>query len=211
MVLVDMATHIQRDVRVLTIDTGRLPAATLSFMAAVESHYGIRIERAQPDPDEVDAMVQRHGIDLFRNEVAFRMLCCHIRKVRPLERVSAGLKSFAVGLRRGQSDTRSAVEQVEEVNGRQKLSPLAHWTSADVSAYIATHGVPEHPLYAAGYATIGCDPCTRPVAAGEDERAGRWWWETDADKECGLHFSADGRAVRRVDVLIEELLNTAHA
>jgi phosphoadenosine phosphosulfate reductase len=103
------------------------------------------------------------------------------------------------------------VEQVEAIGGRLKISPLAHWSSEEVAEYIAAYRVPEHPLYAAGYATIGCDPCTRAIAAGEEERAGRWWWETGAEKECGLHFSADGRAVRRVDVLLEELLSRNHA
>jgi phosphoadenylyl-sulfate reductase (thioredoxin) len=181
------------------------------MIGQVERHYGIRVERIGPEPAEVGAMVQTHGADLFRDEVALRMLCCQVRKVRPMERAVAGLKSFAVGLRRAQSDTRAQVEPVEELGGKLKISPLAYWTAEEVAEYIATHGVPEHPLHAAGYTTIGCDPCTRPVASGEDERAGRWWWETDADKECGLHFSADGRALRRVDVLLDELLSIQHA
>jgi phosphoadenylyl-sulfate reductase (thioredoxin) len=211
MVILDMAVRINPGVRVITIDTGRLPPETHALMDQVQRHYGITVETVRPDSGEVDAMAQLHGTDLFRKEVALRMLCCQVRKVRPMDRVLAGVRSFAVGLRREQSETRSDVEQIEEIDGRLKISPLAHWTSEEVTEYIAGNGVPEHPLYAAGYATIGCDPCTRAIALGEDERAGRWWWETEADKECGLHFSPDGRAVRRVDVLLEELLFARNA
>jgi phosphoadenylyl-sulfate reductase (thioredoxin) len=210
MVIVDMAARIAPEVRVITIDTGRLPEATHEMIRRVERHYRIQVEVAAPDPAEVAAMTARHGMDLFREDVALRMLCCQVRKVRPLERV-ANLRAYAVGLRREQSETRAEVAQVDEAGGRTKISPLAHWTAEDVRHYIASHDVPEHPLYAAGYSTIGCDPCTRAVAADEDERAGRWWWETDASKECGLHFAADGRVLRRVDVLLEELLSARHA
>ena len=211
MVVLDMAVRIDPRVRVITIDTGRLPSETHTLIAEVQGRYGITVEMARPDEAEVDAMVQLHGPDLFRDELAMRMLCCRVRKVRTMDRILRGLKSYAVGLRRAQSETRSAVEQIEETGGKLKISPLAYWTSEQVSEYIAAHDVPEHRLYAAGYATIGCDPCTRAISAGEGERDGRWWWETGADKECGLHFSADGRAVRRVDVLLEELLNIANA
>jgi phosphoadenylyl-sulfate reductase (thioredoxin) len=211
MVILDMAVRIDPRVRILTIDTGRLPGATHELIAEVERHYGIAVETVAPEPREVDAMVQLHGADLFRNDVALRMLCCQVRKVRAMDRALTGLKSFAVGLRREQSETRSEIAQIEEIDGRLKISPLAHWTSEEVSEYIARNGVPEHPLYSAGYATIGCDPCTRAIADGEEERAGRWWWETEADKECGLHFTADGRAMRRVDVLLDELLSPKNA
>ena len=211
MVILDMAVRIDPRVRIITVDTGRLPQATHALIAQVQQHYDVSVEMVRPDQGEVDAMVQLHGIDLFRSDVALRMLCCQVRKVRPMDRALAGLTSFAVGLRREQSETRSEVRQIEEIGGRLKISPLAHWTSGEVSDYVARHDVPEHPLYAAGYATIGCDPCTRAIARGEDERAGRWWWETEADKECGLHFTADGRAVRRVDVLLAELLSPKNA
>jgi 3'-phosphoadenosine 5'-phosphosulfate sulfotransferase (PAPS reductase)/FAD synthetase len=109
-------------------------------------------------------------------------------------------------LRRSQSATRENVQPIEEVNGKVRISPLADWTREDVEAYIAEHDVPRHPLYALGYTSIGCGPCTRATAAGESERAGRWWWEQDMAKECGLHFSADGRVRREIDVLLEEVL-----
>jgi phosphoadenylyl-sulfate reductase (thioredoxin) len=106
------------------------------------------------------------------------------------------LRAWATGLRREQSDTRAQVPKVEKVEGRVKIAPLADWTTVDVDRYILEHELPVHPLYARGYASIGCAPCTRPIQIGEDERAGRWWWEQDQHKECGIHFSADG-SVRR--------------
>jgi len=120
--------------------------------------------------------------------VAYRSLCCHIRKVRPLERKLAEVRAYAVGLRRGQSEMRQSLRKIsEEQHGRLKISPLADWTKQQVVEYISAHDVPRHALYAAGYTSIGCDPCTRATSPGEDERAGRWWWEQEEQKECGLH------------------------
>ena len=205
MVLVDMALRISLETRVLTVDTGRLPAATLDMIGIVEQHYGMRVEVARPEAGEVAAMTSRFGMDLFREDTAFRRLCCEVRKVRPLAAI-ADVRAWAFGLRRGQSESRRDIAQVEEYEGRLKLHPLAAWSKNEVADYVREHAVPRHPLYAAGYATIGCDPCTRAVHAGEDERAGRWWWEQDADKECGIHFSPDGHAERRLDVLLSEVL-----
>jgi phosphoadenylyl-sulfate reductase (thioredoxin) len=162
-----------------------------------------------PDEREVETMVGRYGHDLFRDAVAKRLLCCEIRKVRPLERSLANLDAYVVGLRRSQSSTRENVQHIEEVNGKVRISPLADWTRDDVERYIAEHDVPRHPLYALGYTSIGCGPCTRATAAGEHERAGRWWWEQDAAKECGLHFGADGSVRREIDVLLDEVLASA--
>ncbi len=206
MVLVDMAARISPKVRVITIDTGRLPAATLSMIGRVQERYGIEVQVAYPDPDEVATMVGRFGPDLFRSSVALRRLCCEVRKVRPLERALAGLRAWASGLRREHSELRSDIPVFEVMDGVTKLYPLARWTEREVAEYMATHNVPCHPMYAAGYASIGCEPCTRPIRAGEDQRAGRWWWEQDASKECGIHFSPDGRAERQVDVLLREVL-----
>jgi len=211
MVILDMASRLPGRVRVLTLDTGRLPEETYQMIETVRERYGITVETVAPDTAEVEAMVRLHGPNLFYREVSFRNLCCEIRKVRPLKRKLREFKAWVAGLRRGQNESRAAVRKVEQIEGKVKLSPLADWPMEQVRDYIQRHNVPVHPLYAAGYRSIGCAPCTRAVQPGEDERAGRWWWESDADKECGLHFSADGRAVRRVDVLIEELLNTAHA
>jgi len=145
-------------------------------------------------------------VDLFRDSVPQRMLCCNIRKVRPLARRMVAVGAYFIGIRRGQNAERENVEVFDRAGRPVKISPLAGWSVSDVADYTREFGLPRHPLYEAGYRSIGCDPCTRAVLAGEDERAGRWWWEEDAAKECGLHFSPDGRAERTVDVLLRELV-----
>jgi thioredoxin-dependent adenylylsulfate APS reductase len=212
MVILDMVSRLPRRVRVLTLDTGRLPEETYKMIETVRERYGIAVETVAPDTGEVEAMVGLHGPNLFYREVPLRNLCCEVRKVRPLERKLRELKAWMAGLRRGQSDSRADVRKVEEIEGRLKLSPLADWSAAEVSGYIREHDVPMHPLYAAGYRSIGCAPCTRAVAVGEDERAGRWWWELEAnDKECGIHFTPEGKAERKLDVLLSEILEARRA
>jgi thioredoxin-dependent adenylylsulfate APS reductase len=211
MVIVDMAAKLSRQLRVVTLDTGRLPAATYQMMETIRERYGIAVEVVYPDAAELESMVSRHGPNLFYRQTALRMLCCNIRKVRPLERKLKELKAWAVGLRRSQNDSRAAIPKVDLEATPVKISPLADWTPEQVEQYILDNGVPRHPLYAQGYTSIGCDPCTRAVRPGEGERAGRWWWEQDADKECGIHFTADGRVQRTVDVLIEEILGSRRA
>ena len=207
MVLVDMASRLGAPVRVVTLDTGRLPDETLAMMDLVERRYGLTVERVRPDAGEVTRMVGRFGADLFRDDVVYRKLCCQVRKVRPLDAALAGLDAYAVGLRRGQAESRESVSQRESVGGKWKLSPLAFWTAAEVETYTRQHDVPVHPLYAAGYTSIGCGPCTRAVHSTEGERAGRWWWEVAGDKECGLHFTPEGKLVRELDVLVSEIVN----
>jgi phosphoadenosine phosphosulfate reductase len=209
MVLVDMAARISPAVRVLTIDTGRLHQATLEMVANVERRYGIHIERIQPDSAEISAMTETFRPDLFRDGIPQRMLCCQIRKVRPLEIALRNVRAWASGLRREQAESRREIPAVEEVDGKLRLHPLADWTRAQVEDYTTRNQVPLHPLYAHGYATIGCEPCTRAIISGEDQRAGRWWWEADAQKECGIHFSADGKAERTVDILLDQVLSAA--
>jgi phosphoadenylyl-sulfate reductase (thioredoxin) len=211
MVILDMAAKTGEPFRVLTIDTGRLPAATREMIGIVERRYGVVVDVIAPDPLEVESMVRQHGRDLFRRDVSFRRLCCHIRKVRPLERELRNLRAWAVGLRRSQSPGREDVKSVELVDKSYKLSPVADWSAEDVIEYVRANAVPEHPLYAEGYATIGCDPCTRALNPEEPERAGRWWWESDADKECGLHFTPEGRSARAVDILVREVLAASDA
>ncbi len=206
MVVVDIAAKISPDIRVITLDTGRLPEETYQMMETVRSHYGIQVESVSPASEEVESLVTRHGPNLFYESVPYRTLCCHIRKVRPLNRKLQEFSAWAVGLRRSQSETRESLAKVEEVDGRVKISPLADWTRQQVDEYIRSNGVPRHPLYGKGYTSIGCGPCTRATKPGEDERAGRWWWEQDANKECGIHFTPDGRAERTVDVLIRDIL-----
>ncbi len=207
--VLDMVLKAAPRTPVITIDTGRLPDAMQRMIEAVEARYGIRVERLTPDAAEVAAMTSRYGRDLFREGVPYRTLCCNVRKVRPLERRAKGLGAYFTGLRRSQTETRANIDAVDRAGSPVKISPLADWSAEDVARYTREYGLPEHPLYAAGYASIGCDPCTRAIVAGEDERAGRWWWEQDAQKECGLHFSPDGRAERTVDVLLREVLESA--
>ena len=191
MTVLDMAARIRPDVRAITVDTGRLPVETLAFLDEVRARYPeVRWEVPRPDPREVGAMVRRHGPDLFRTSVPLRLLCCHVRKVRPLVRALGGLDAWFTGLRREQWASRAAIKKVEldhDHGGIVKLNPLADWTKEEVWDYLRAADVPVHPLYARGYTSIGCDPCTRPVAPGEDDRAGRWWWERGAPKECGIH------------------------
>ena len=196
MVIVDLASRISPAVRVFTLDTGRLPDETYQMMETVRQRYGITVETVFPERAEVERLVTIHGPNLFYSSVPGRQRCCEVRKVLPLNRKLETLKAWASGLRREQSETRSAVPKVERQDGRLKLNPLADWTSIEVEEYITRHKVPLHPLYARGYTSIGCAPCTRAVQPGESERAGRWWWEEDAKKECGIHFAADGSVSR---------------
>jgi adenylyl-sulfate kinase len=204
MVIVDMASRISSSVRVFTLDTGRLPDETYRMMETVRRRYGITVEIVFPERAEVEQLVTIHGPDLFYSSVQARERCCEIRKVRPLARKLDTLKAWASGLRRDQSDTRAAIAKVAREENRVKINPLADWTSRDVDDYIRKQQVPQHPLYARGYTSIGCAPCTRAVEPGEDERAGRWWWEQDAKKECGIHFAPDG-SVRRQSMMETEL------
>jgi phosphoadenosine phosphosulfate reductase len=209
MVVLDLVLGLAPRTPVLTIDTGRLPASTYDVIADVEKRYRTKVELIVPDPAEVGSMVSLHGRELFLESVANRMLCCQIRKVRPLQRYmtrNPGISAYFVGLRRGQSVTRANVEFIDRSEQPFRISAIADWSADDVARYSIDNALPEHPLYAAGYTSIGCDPCTRAVAAGESERAGRWWWESEADKECGIHFTPDGRAEREVDVLLRDVL-----
>ncbi len=197
MVIVDMTARLSAAVRVFTLDTGRLPEETFRMIDLVRRKYGIETEVVTPDAGEVARMVLDHGADLFYDGVEFRHLCCEVRKVRPLQRKLSTLRAWASGIRREQADTRAETPKLEFVDGRLiKLNPLADWSAAQVEDYIREHDVPVHPLYARGYASIGCAPCTRAIQPGEDQRAGRWWWETGAKKECGIHFDSNGK-VRR--------------
>ena len=205
-VILDMVQKAAPGTPVLTIDSGRLPSATFEMIRAIEQRYSLTVERIVPDPAEVASMVESQGLDLFRDSVPQRMLCCQVRKVRPLIKRLIGVAAFFTGLRRSQNETRAGIEVVDRSSVPVKISPLADWSPDEVLRYTSENNLPEHPLYAAGYTSIGCDPCTRAVAAGEDERAGRWWWESDTAKECGIHFTPDGKAERTVDVLLREIL-----
>jgi phosphoadenosine phosphosulfate reductase len=211
MVVVDMAARHAKDVRVVTLDTGRLPPETFEMIEMVRARYRIPVEIVSPDAAEVGTMVEKYGPNLFYESVPLRTTCCHFRKVRPLNRKLAGFDAWLTGLRRSQTDTRSSLEKFQTEDGRLKINPLTDWTPDDVETYTRDHNLPRHPLYAKGYTSIGCAPCSRATEPGEDERAGRWWWESGTAKECGIHFTPDGRAVRSVDVLIREILDSSNA
>ena len=196
MSILDMAWRIDRQVRVFTLDTGCLPPETYRMMDLVRRRYGIEIEVVRPDEIEVREMVASHGQDLFRDSVELRRLCCSVRKVRPLERKLRELDAWATGLRREHSSDRAATPRLEHRDGILKINPLADWTSAQVEAYILRYDVPVHPLYARGFASIGCEPCTRALLPGESGRDGRWWWEQETPKECGIHITGTGEVHR---------------
>ena len=191
MVLVDMAVRIDPEVRVLTIDTGRLPEQTHALIERVRSRYGIEVEVLLPDPIRVGEMVRRHGPNLFYGSVEARFECCRARKSEPLRRTLADLDAWMTGARRDQTSTRVtlstiALDPLHE--GVAKLAPLADWNDEAVWSYIREHQVPYHALYDRRYRSIGCAPCTRAVGPNDDPRAGRWWWEKGELKECGLHL-----------------------
>ncbi len=176
-------------IRICTIDTGRLPEETQALLAATTARFGMRYEVLRPDAQAVAAMVAERGEDLFRRSVADRRRCCRVRKVEPLQRHLAGCAAWLTGCRRGQSAARAALSKIDRdpVTGLYKLNPLADWTEAAVWETIRREQIPYNALHDCGYRSIGCAPCTRAVAPGEDVRAGRWWWETEGEKECGLH------------------------
>jgi len=194
-VLVDMLARVAPGARVFAIDTGRLPEATYEAMERVRERYGAAVEVYYPKRELVEHLEREAGFYSFRQSLEARHECCNIRKVEPLGRALAELDAWITGLRREQSVTRHEVGVVERDGGHGgivKLNPLADWSDAQVWDYIRRHDVPYNRLHDEGYPSIGCAPCTRAVAPGEHPRAGRWWWEQPAQKECGLHVSAGG-------------------
>ena len=186
-VVTDLIARYRLPITVATLDTGKLHGETLALIGAVRERYAIAIERYRPVQEAVVTFVGRHGEDAMRQSVDLRKACCALRKVEPLGRMLAGREAWVTGLRRQQSSERSDVEfQETDDAGRAKINPLADWSWADVWHYIKTYDVPYNALHDRFYPSIGCAPCTRAVAVGEDIRAGRWWWEQGV-KECGLH------------------------
>jgi phosphoadenosine phosphosulfate reductase len=192
-VLIDMASRMRADVSVLTLDTGRLPQQTYDMIDRVRGRYGIEVQVVSPDSADLQEMVGSHGANLFYQSAELRRLCCDVRKSRPLGRALAGYDAWVTGLRRQQASTRSQTAVVSpdpEHQGVTKIAPLAAWSRDQVWDYIRENELPYHALYDQGYTSIGCAPCTRATTPGEDERAGRWWWESENEvKECGLHWS----------------------
>ncbi len=198
MVILDLIDRLAIEVDVFTLDTGRLHEETHALMTRARARYRRPIRALVPDAAELEAYLAAHGSNAFYDSVELRKRCCEIRKLGPLRRALAGKSLWITGLRRGQSAARAQADVLayDEANGLMKLSPLVDWSEADVQAYVERHDVPVNALHAQDFPSIGCAPCTRAVQPGEDPRAGRWWWEQEGARECGLHVGADGRLVR---------------
>jgi phosphoadenosine phosphosulfate reductase len=192
-VLVDLAAKLGMEFRIFSLDTGRLHAETYRFLDEVRERYEIPIEVFFPQAEAVEKLVREKGLFSFYRDG--HKECCRIRKVEPLRRALRGLSAWVTGQRRDQSPgTRAEIPVVQvdtafSSNGNQlvKFNPLANWTSDQVWEYIHAEGAPYNPLHSRGFVSIGCEPCTQPVLPGQHERAGRWWWEDETKKECGLH------------------------
>jgi phosphoadenosine phosphosulfate reductase len=178
------------DLEVFTLDTRKLFPETAEYHRELERFFNITIHKYYPGQEEEKELEHELGEWGMRESLEKRRLCCGIRKVRPLQRVLAEKNAWVTGLRAAQSVTRSDLKVLEwdETFGLVKINPLADWSDADLSAYIGKYRIPLNPLYAKGFKSIGCAPCTRAVGEGEDIRAGRWWWENPEHKECGLHL-----------------------
>jgi phosphoadenosine phosphosulfate reductase len=192
-VLIDMAVKIRKDIQVFSLDTGRLHPETYRFIEKVRKHYGIAIDVLSPDRELLENLVKTKGLFSFYEDGHHE--CCGIRKVEPLKRKLAHLDAWITGQRKDQSlDTRQNIPEVQIDTAFStpehqliKFNPLSNWTSAQVWDYIEAYQVPFNELHQRGFISIGCEPCTRPVLPNQHERAGRWWWEDAAKKECGLH------------------------
>jgi phosphoadenosine phosphosulfate reductase len=189
MVLLDLIEREALPIGVFTLDTGRLPAETYDLLQLVRQRYRTKIAVFVPDAADVEAYVAANGPNGFYDSVELRQQCCGLRKVKPLKRALAGKRAWITGLRRAQSAARGAIaaREWDADHNLEKFSPLADWSDDDVAAYIRDRDVPVNALHAKGYPSIGCAPCTRAIAPGEDIRAGRWWWENPEFNECGLH------------------------
>jgi UDP-sulfoquinovose synthase len=216
MVMTDLISKHDLDIEIISIDTGRLPEETHALAHSVHRRYGNVIRMITPEADEVAAWTAEHGQNGFYDGVDLRIGCCDVRKVLPLRRALAGKRAWLTGLRRQQSALRQdlSVETWDESYGLRKFNPMLDWTTEQVWAYIHDHRVPYNKLHDRGYASIGCAPCTRAISPGEDPRAGRWWWEMDSAKECGIHLDpTTGRMARTgsvdtVDTTIDTNIDT---
>jgi phosphoadenosine phosphosulfate reductase len=198
MVITDVILRHGLGIEIFTLDTQRLHADTLNVIAAIRKRYGYDMRVFRPEPEAVTEYVVKFGRDAFYESAELRKRCCHIRKVEPLNRALEGKEAWITGQRRDQAVTRSElkVQEYDAARGKVKFNPLADWSEDEVWTYIRAFDVPYNALHDQGYRSIGCAPCTRPTVAGEDVRAGRWWWEQPEARECGLHVEPDGRLAR---------------
>jgi phosphoadenosine phosphosulfate reductase len=188
-VITDMIGKIDKGTKIFTLDTGRVFPETYDTVQESNEKYDINIEVYFPNSEKVERMVNQKGINLFYQSVENRRLCCQVRKIEPLQRAMTDVDVWVTGIRKEQSVTRLLTEVVEldAGTGKLKVNPLVDWTEQDVWDYIKENEVPYNKLHDRGFPSIGCQPCTRAIKEGEDVRAGRWWWETPEQKECGLH------------------------
>lgn len=189
-VILHMMWQISKDVKVFTLDTGRLFPETYALIDETNQFFGIKIDVYFPDYRQVEEMVKTHGINLFYHSIENRKLCCQLRKTEPLKRALQGLDAWVCGLRKDQSVTRFYTQMIEwdETHQLLKINPLVNWSEKQVRDYVKEYQIPYNPLHDKGFPSIGCQPCTRAIQEGEDVRAGRWWWEAPEHKECGLHL-----------------------
>jgi phosphoadenosine phosphosulfate reductase len=189
-VVIDMMMKINPKARIFTLDTGRLNQETYDVMDEIRKKYNVNIEVMFPDQNEVEQMVRVNGLNLFYHSVGNRKLCCGVRKVHPLNRILSTLDGWITGLRADQTEVRlnaNKIEFDEQHNGIIKVNPIIEWTWDQTWDYIKKNNIPYNKLHDNGFPSIGCEPCTRAIKSGEPLRAGRWWWESDSQKECGLH------------------------
>lgn len=189
MVLTDIIQREQLAIEIFSLDTGRLPTETYDLIAETEQKYNTKLKIFFPQAEAVETYVRTKGINAFYESIELRKACCHMRKVEPLQRALKGKKAWITGMRAEQSSTRVnlAFREFDAGNKLEKFNPLSDWTEQEVWAYIRMFNVPYNKLHDQFYPSIGCAPCTRAIAVGEDVRAGRWWWEDPRNKECGLH------------------------
>lgn len=189
-VVIDMMMKLNPKARIFTLDTGRLNQETYDVMDEIRNKYNMNIEVMFPDSNEVEEMVRVNGMNLFYQSMGNRKLCCGIRKVHPLKKMLSTVDGWITGLRADQTEVRSNVNRIEidpQHNGIIKVNPIIEWTWEQTWDYVKSNNIPYNKLHDKGYPSIGCEPCTRAIKSGEPLRAGRWWWETDPQKECGLH------------------------
>ena len=188
-VITDMIAKVAPSIEIFTLDTGRLFPETYELIAKTQKRYPLTFKIYYPNTEATERMVAQKGINLFYESVENRKMCCGVRKVEPLQRALKNKDAWISGLRRAQAVTRSSVETFEWDEGNQKIkiNPLAFWSLEDLQKYITKNKVDINPLHKQGFVSIGCSCCTRAIKSGEDIRAGRWWWETPEQKECGLH------------------------
>ncbi len=189
-VVIDMIMKINPKARIFTLDTGRLNQETYDVMDEIRNKYNTNIDVMFPEQNEVEQMVRVNGMNLFYQSTGNRKLCCGVRKVHPLNKMLVTLDAWITGLRRDQTQNRSDANKIEiddQHNDIIKINPIIDWTWEQTWDYIKANKIPYNKLHDKGYPSIGCEPCTRAIKPGEPLRAGRWWWENDQEKECGLH------------------------